>query len=230
MSTGFPLRGQYAFVSTSAYRLSTASAVEDVPSVDAPERAPPDPALAPSFEAIYEAHFDLAWRTARRLGVPESAVDDVVQDAFLVLHRRLAEYDGRASLKRWLLGILVKVVADHRRRFRRKEGACVPHESDSASDVAIASPAPSPGEDAERSETVLLLDQLLRQLDKDKREVLVLAELEEMSVPEIAEILGQNVNTIYARLRAARREFDVAHQRHRALVRGENARASRRTP
>ncbi len=53
--------------------------------------------------------------------------------------------------------------------------------------------------------------------------LLVLAQLEEMTVPEIAELLGANVNTIYARLRAARRDFDAAYARHRA----RNAHAER---
>jgi len=60
------------------------------------------------------------------------------------------------------------------------------------------------------------LHALLEELDESKREVLVLAQLEEMTVPEIAEVLGANVNTIYARLRAARAEFEAAHARHRA--------------
>ena len=57
---------------------------------------------------------------------------------------------------------------------------------------------------------------LLDELDDDKRAVFVLAELEQMSVPEIAEALGENVNTVYARLRAARREFEQLVSREQA--------------
>ncbi len=181
----------------------------------------------PSFDEIYEDNFDLVWRTARRLGVPDAAVDDVVQDTFLVLHRRLAEYDGRASIKRWVLGICVKVVADHRRRWRRKEAHCVPPAADSADDIAIASLRPSPSAEVEQAEAIRLLEALLLELDEPQREVLVLAQLEEMSVPEIAEVLGANVNTIYARLRAARAAFDAAYARHRAR---EASRVSQNTP
>jgi RNA polymerase sigma-70 factor (ECF subfamily) len=185
------------------------------------------PRAMPSFDEIYEEHFDLVWRTARRLGVPESTTADVVQDTFLVLHRRLADYDGRASTKRWVLGILMKVVADHRRRYRRKDARCVPHATDSAGDIALASTLPIPSAEIEQAEEVRLLQSLLAELDESKREVLVLAQLEEMTVPEIAEVLGANVNTIYARLRAARMEFEAAYVRHRA--RSEGAR-NRRTP
>lgn len=222
MSTGPLGIGQYGAVTSSA-SLRAAPLSMGEPAVTAVTMR----TAMPSFDAIYEEHFDLVWRTARRLGVPEAGVDDVVQDTFLVLHRRLAEYDGRASIKRWALGICVKVVADHRRRWRRKEAQCVPHAADSGGDVALASLAPSPSAEVEQNEALRLVEALLAELDEEKREVLVLAQLEEMSVPEIAEVLGANVNTIYARLRAARKDFDDAYARHRAR---ETSLASRRTP
>ena len=100
-----------------------------------------------------------------------------------------------------MLNILVKVVGDHRRRYRRKDAHCVPHTADSEGDLTIASPLPEPSAELEQQEAVRLLHALLEELDESKREVLVLAQLEEMTVPEIAEMLGANVNTIYARLR-----------------------------
>ncbi len=215
MSTEAGGLGQYGTVTTSVARLALAGPIEGDR-----ER----PRARPSLDAVYEEHFDFVWRTARRLGVPESAADDVVQDTFLVLHRRLAEYDGERPMRRWLVGILTRVVADHRRRYRRKDAACVPHPEES--ERALPSSTPPPCADAEQAESVRLLDALLAELDEDKREVLVLAQLEEMTVPEIAELLAANVNTIYARLRTARREFDAAYARHRA--RSESA--ERRVP
>lgn len=182
----------------------------------------------PPFEDIYEAHFDLVWRMARRLGVPESAAEDVVQDTFLVLHRRLGEYDGRASLRRWIIGIVVKVVGDHRRRFRRKEASCVAPPSESSPDLAAASTFPPPNEAAEHAERLALLDALLSQLDPDKRELLILAQLEQLSLAEISEMLGINVHTLASRLRVARSEFEAAYERHRARV--EHMEKRRRLP
>lgn len=202
MSTVLPLPGQDLFVTASASTLDIPKVASGVVAV-----------VRPTFEDIYEEHFDLVWRTARRLGVPEASVDDAVQDTFLVLHRRLAEYDGRASTKAWLLGILVRVVSDHRRRFRRKESHCEPSD-----ESTIASSRPDQVEQVAQSESVQLLNELLSELDEEKREVLVLRQLEEMTVPEIAEALGANVNTIHSRLRAARREFEAAHARHRARI------------
>jgi RNA polymerase sigma-70 factor, ECF subfamily len=167
------------------------------------------------FDAIYEAHFDFVWRNVRRLGVPEAAVDDAVQEVFLVVHRRLAEFEGRSSVKTWLFGILARVAGDHRRALRRKS----PHArgaGDAVEADLIADERESPHDRTARKEGVQLLHKLLSALDDDKRAVLVLAELEQMTAPEIAESLGLNLNTVYARLRAARRDFELAVLRARA--------------
>lgn len=199
MSTGVPGLGQYPSVTTSVARV---------------EISVPAAVALPPFAEVYDAHFDLVWRTARRLGVPEASADDVVQDVFLVLHRKVAEYDGHTPVKRWILGITVRVVGDHRRRHRRKDAPCVPAPADSDGDIVLASNARAPSVGVEIDEQVRLLEELLSQLSEEKREVLVLSELEEMTVPEIAEMLGANVNTIYARLRTARQEFERLYARH----------------
>ena len=163
------------------------------------------------LEDVYDAHFDFIWRSARRMGVAEASADDVVQEVFLVVHRRLADFEGRSSVKTWLFGILVRVVSDHRRRLRRKGGL------DPLPDGLAAEPhASCPAEKVETLAKVRLLHALLDQLDQDKRAVFVLAELEEMTAPEIAEALSIKLNTVYSRLRAARKKFDAALQRHRA--------------
>lgn len=173
-------------------------------------------AAAPlDFEEIYDTCFDFVWRNARRLGVPDEHLDDAVQEVFLVVHRRLADFEGRASVKTWLFGILVKVAADHRRAVRRKS----PH-ARSAGGVVDADTVPDEAERADermvQSEGVRLLRKLLDELDDDKRAVFVLAELEQMSAPEIALALGLNLNTVYARLRAARVDFNQFALRERA--------------
>jgi RNA polymerase sigma-70 factor (ECF subfamily) len=166
-----------------------------------------------TFEQIYEEHFDFVWRNARRLGVPDASVDDAVQETFLVLHRRLGEFQGRCSLKTWLFRVLVRVAADHRRSVRRKS----PHAFGEAIDAdLVAEEGKDPHEQAVRLEGVRLLHHLLDQLDDERRAVFVMAELEQMSAPEIAEALGANLNTVYARLRTARQEFEAGAQRERA--------------
>jgi len=166
------------------------------------------------FTAVYDEHFAFVWRSLRRLGVPERALDDGAQDVFIVVHRRLAEFEGRSSLKSWLFGIARRVAHDHRRRIGRKERTEELHES--TADPRGATPAA----DAERAEAVRALHEILASLDDDKREVFVLAELEQMTAPEIADAIGANLNTVYSRLRAARLAFDAAVQRRRARQEG----------
>jgi RNA polymerase sigma-70 factor (ECF subfamily) len=167
---------------------------------------------APDFDALYEANFRFVWRAARRLGIDLADTDDVVQEVFVVAHRRLAEFEGRAQHKTWLFKILVRVVRHYFRAQRRKPGhraTVAPHELEALRDQGSG----GPGEAAERADAVRVLDGILARLDADKREVFVLAEIEQLSSVEIAEILGANVNTIYSRLRAARQDFQRAVQR-----------------
>jgi len=181
----------------------------------APEGAPKAPL---AFDAFYDTHVTFIWRNARRLGVADSSLDDVVQDVFLVAHRRLSEVEQPESLRAWILSILIRVVRDHRRTLRRKD----PHQR---STTPVVDPeeladtrAVNPQEAAEHTDAVRLLHAMLNTLDDAKREVFVFAELEEMTEKEIAEALGENANTVHSRLRAARRDFDRAVHRYRKSI------------
>lgn len=162
------------------------------------------------FEEVYEAHFEFVWRSLRRLGVPTSAVDDAAQDVFVVVHRRLAEFEGRSRLQTWIFGIALRVARTHRRR---------------AAKASVLDPLPDelqgraetrPDAVNESKEAWAVVEQFLAELDEDKRAVFVLADLEEHTAPEIAEALGVRINTVYSRLRAARRQFEAAVKRHHA--------------
>ena len=176
-----------------------------------PTPPPPEPTTGrpalPSFAELYEAHFDFAWRVARRLGVPPSSLDTAVQDVFLVVHDRLATFEGRSSFRTWLFGIVRRVVRDHRPSARERVG-----------DESAPEPATdvTPHDTLERAESVRILHRLLDTLDDERREVFVLAELEQIPMPEVADALGINVNTAHARLRAARKDMDQALSRLRA--------------
>jgi RNA polymerase sigma-70 factor (ECF subfamily) len=180
-------------------------------SVDAPVPHPSALAQTASYEDVYREHFDYVWRNVRRLGVSEAQADDAVQDVFIVVHRRLSEFEGRSSLRTWLFGILVRVARDHRRSRARQEAKAqaVAAEMDSGTE-------PTPADLAARREAARILEGLLDQLDEEKREVFVLVELEQTSVADVAEALGLNVNTAHARLRAARQQFEAAVTRFRA--------------
>jgi RNA polymerase sigma-70 factor, ECF subfamily len=177
---------------------------------------------AMSFEILYESHVDFVWRAACRLGVDASDADDVVQEVFFTAHRRSREFEGRASVKTWLFGILHNVVQhywrDHTRQRRHLVAASPLQDPDRFPDAHAAGPA----ESAEHAEAMRLLDQLLRVLDDGKRAVFVLAEIEQMTAQEIADALGINANTVYSRLRVARQEFEQALTRHRAGIARSN--------
>jgi RNA polymerase sigma-70 factor (ECF subfamily) len=168
------------------------------------------------FEEVYEEHFAFVWRSVRRLGVDESAVDDAVQEIFVVVHRRLASFEARAAIRTWLFGIVLRVVRHHRRTLRRKPAQLGGKGADHDVESVVDAVSQGPHESAAKAEAVRALHALLDELDDDKREVFVLAELEQLTVPEIAEAIDANVNTVYSRLRAARKDFEQAVQRHRA--------------
>jgi RNA polymerase sigma-70 factor (ECF subfamily) len=168
------------------------------------------------FDDVYEKEFAFVWRSVGRLGVPESLVDDVVQDVFVVVHRKLHEFEMRSSMKTWLFAIVRRTVRDYRRTSFRKPANGAGPLTDHDVDNAPTDGAPGPHEAVVKKEAVRTLYALLAELDLDKREVFILAELEQMTGAEIAEALGVNVNTVYARLRAARAAFDAALTRLQA--------------
>jgi RNA polymerase sigma-70 factor (ECF subfamily) len=169
----------------------------------------------PDFDTLYDDYADFVWRNARRLGVAPAALDDVMQDVFLVAHRRLADVSRPEALRAWMFSIVIRVVRDHRRTLRRKD-------PEQRSAMPLLDPeqlpdtrAGNPQAKAEQNDAVRLLYAMLGELDDAKREVFVLSELEEMTESEISEALGENANTVHSRLRAARKEFDQAVLRHR---------------
>lgn len=163
------------------------------------------------IEEVYEAHVDFVWRTARRLGASESHLDDVVQEVFMVVQRRLADFEGRSELKTWLFGITRRVVRAYMRRHAHR-GLTSERET-----AELADPRAESGEAQLLAlEGSQLLQALLDELDEDKREVFVLCELEELSGPQIAEALDLSLSNVYARIRVARQAFDAALKRYRA--------------
>ena len=169
-----------------------------------------------SFDDLYNQQFDFVWRSLRRLGVAPGLVDDATQDAFIVVHRRLSDLRSDASAKAWLFGIALRVAHDYRRSARRKP-------SQSFDIDTMTSQGKSPFDNTARAQAGRALERFLATLDDDRRAVFVLAELEELSAPDISEALGTGVNTIYSRLRAARERFAafVARETENDAVQGD---------
>ena len=108
-------------------------------------------------------------------------------------------------------GFVARVVASHRRTFRRKLSKTVPYALDPDGAEATPSMDPAPSTEVEQREALRLVVRLLDSSTRTSGKVLALTEFEEISAVEIANCLGLNVNTVYARLRAARQAFDAAH-------------------
>lgn len=176
-----------------------------------------DPPVGASlvFSEVYREYLGFVWRSVRGLGVAASAVDDVVQEIFVIVHRRLHEFEGRSSIRTWISGITLNVVRHHRRGVVRKSPHELGREEPADPDTLLAS-GRDPYEAALQAEQARLVNRILEGIDDDKREVFVLVELEEVPVPEVAEALGIKLNTAYSRLRLAREEFERAVMRHRA--------------
>jgi RNA polymerase sigma-70 factor (ECF subfamily) len=162
---------------------------------------PASAASRPTLAGLYRAHAGFVWRVVRRMGVPEAVAEDVVQEVFLVARRRLADYEGRGAPTSWLYGIARGVTANYRRGQARAERRL----------RVVTGPrptaAPSPEDVVGRADAVALVERFLTGLDSDQREVFVLADIEGLSGPEVAEALGLNLNVAYSRLRLARRKL-----------------------
>ncbi|MEO8550651.1 MAG: sigma-70 family RNA polymerase sigma factor [Kofleriaceae bacterium] len=172
------------------------------------------PAFAvPSFDEVYQAHFAFVWRVLRTFGVPEPGLEDAAQDVFVVVHRRLADFEGRAAVTTWLFAIARRVAGAHRRRAGRdtRIEPLVDDELVANVDTFAA---------LSRAQAVATVLAILDTMDEDKRMVFALVELEQLSVPEVAKLLDLNLNTTYSRLRIARQHFE-ARVRARIHVGGE---------
>jgi RNA polymerase sigma-70 factor (ECF subfamily) len=167
-----------------------------------------------AFRDVYREHAAFVWRVLRRLGVPEADAEDVTQEVFLVVLKKLENFAHRSSLRTWLYGIAYRSASEHRRRAHVRSE--VPTE---APDVGAAD-APQP-ESLDRKRARERLDAILAQLDGDKRAVFVFYEIEELAMSEVAEIVGCPVQTAYSRLRAAREHVEAAARR---LAAGEGLR------
>jgi len=168
------------------------------------------------FDRVYESMVQYVWSVVCRMGVPQSDAEDVVQEVFVAVYRRLGDFEGRAQLKTWVFSIAVHFAQHYFRTHARKPGnratADNIHDAEewSKDHALIDSRESGPASELERMEGLDALDRVLAQLNERQRVVFVLAELEQMTLHDIAEVVGSNANTVASRLRAARKAFEKA--------------------
>lgn len=153
------------------------------------------------FRALFRAHAPFVWRVLRRHGVAAADLEDVCQEVFMVVHRKLGEFEGRSSLRTWLYEIARRTALAHVRTRPRVVS------------LEARPPAPdetSPESSLERERSLRWLESALAELPEDKREAFVLYELEEMTLAEVAQAQACAVNTAHYRVTSAREQLRAA--------------------
>ncbi len=165
----------------------------------------------PTLADLVAHHADFVWRSLRRLGVPEAAVDDATQQVFFVAQAKLHVIESGRE-RSFLFGVALNVAAHTRRSLARRREVDESHAED------VVDPAPSPDAVLDERRALALLDRLLDAMGDDLRAVFVMFELEQMTMIEIAGVLGLPQGTVASRLRRAREEFHERAQRVRARM------------
>jgi RNA polymerase sigma-70 factor, ECF subfamily len=170
--------------------------------VPEPERVMPEPQL--SVTQVHHQHGEFVWLTLHRMGIRAPHVDDVYQEVFLVVHRRLHTFTGQCAITTWLYEICFRVAAGYRRKahFRREE--LVPDWTELES---MSSSVPSPERQLVSARRAKQLERILDTLPLEYRVVFVMFEIEGLSSEEIAECVGAPLGTVYSRLHRARKRF-----------------------
>jgi len=170
--------------------------------------AVPQPADANDCFRCYRRELDYLIGSLRRLGTPRGDIEDLLHEIFLVMLRRWEHYDRERPLRPWLFGIAFRVASEHRKRGARE----LLSDSHDAEDVGAR-----PDDMAAATQNRRLLLEALATIPLDRRAVLIMHEVDETPMRDIAEQLSIPLFTAYSRLRKARRELETALV---ALVKG----------
>lgn len=160
------------------------------------------PVATPSerFDALFREHRVFVFRSLRHLGSDPASTEDLTQEVFITLYRKMADFDASRSPRAWLFATARNTLANHQRvraRARRRLEA-----------LGAREPSSNDAFDPRRLETARAVERFLGQLDEPKRLVLLLFDCEGLTGPEIAAALEIPLNTAYSRLRAARAELE----------------------
>ena len=158
--------------------------------------------LTQLFTRIYKQELSYVYASVGRLGVPVAQREDVTHDVFVIVHRKLADYDPLRPLRPWLFGIAYRVVLDHKRKASnaREIPSLKAHEE-------RAGEADTPGEREEARAARDLIMEALEAVPIERRVVFILHKLDRCDVADIAREFALPIHTVYARLRRANEEF-----------------------
>ncbi len=154
-----------------------------------------------SFRELYDEHFAYTWRSLRYLGVPESQLEDASQELWLVVSRRLADFEQRSHVRTWLFGIAINLSRNLRRvQSRRRPHVPLPLE--------LTAAGGDPCSRREANEGWEMVSRFLDTLDDTRRAIFVGALLEQWSPVELSPVLGLDATAVQNRVRSLRRSFE----------------------
>lgn len=152
------------------------------------------------FNLVFRTHYDFVWRVLRRSGLSEMEADDGVLEVFLVVARKLSDYQERGAMRAWLFAVARQVANHMRRADARRE------RRHAFADAPV--PHPDPQQVVEQREAARALERFLEHLEEGQADVFYLSEVEGLSAPEIAAALDVPLSTVYGRQRLSRKRFE----------------------
>lgn len=152
----------------------------------------------------FQRELDYVFRTLRRLGTAPAEVEDLVQEVFLALRRSWGDYDPDRPLRPYLFGIAFRIASAHRRKHSREVALGI---------VEIDDPGPGPDDALQIKQARATVLAALEHIPLPRRAVLVMHDLDDVPVSEVAAVLSIPLFTVYSRLRKARKELETAIRR-----------------
>lgn len=156
---------------------------------------------------VYEEQADFVWRNLQRCGVSERDLPDMLQEVFLVVHRRRKSLRSKSSLQSWIFGICLRVAKNCRKKAHRRRERLI------GDSTEVARVADRRRQTSSTDETRLQVHRILDSLKPERRSILIMFEVEGLSCSEIAEIIGVKTGTVHSRLHRARRDFVSASEK-----------------
>jgi RNA polymerase sigma-70 factor (ECF subfamily) len=152
----------------------------------------------------FQRELDYVWRTLRRLGAPPSEIEDLAQEVFLALRRSWTEYDQTRPLRPYLFGISFRIASAHQRKRSREVAFGV---------VEIGDASPGPDDALQSKQARAMVLAALERIPLPRRAVLVMHDIDDVPVGDVAAVLSIPLFTAYSRLRKARKELQAAVHR-----------------
>ena len=160
-----------------------------------------------AFEQLVKLYEKRVLALTTRMCKNPADAEEAAQEAFLSAWQGLPFFRGDASFSTWLYRLASNACVDLLRREGRRQSAAGPSLNDEEVQLEVPDTAPSPQEQAERSELRQQIEAGLQALTPDHRQVLLLREMHQLSYDEIAQTLDVDVGTVKSRINRGRKQL-----------------------